>query len=96
MKISAQANEPGSPVFSKPLCSPGCQTPKYAPLGSFAISIVPKAPTCIGSITSSPPADLIFSAVAVASGEAKYRHHCDGASPPGTGGTTAATALPSE
>lgn len=75
---------------------PGCQTPKTAPLGSFAISIVPKAPTCIGPISTSPPFAVTFSAVAAASGEAKYRHHCEGASAPGIGGTTAATALPSE
>jgi hypothetical protein len=53
------------------LCSSGCQTPKTAPLGSFAITIVPKEPTRMGSTISSPPADLIFSAVAAASRDAK-------------------------
>ena len=94
VKTSAQQYAPGTPRASKPSCRPGCQTPKTTPLGSRAIAIVPKSPTCIGSISTSPPSARIFWAVAAASGDARYRHQADWPSWPGIGGTTAATALP--
>lgn len=68
--------------------------PKTAPPGSRTSAIVPKSPTRIGSISTSPPLARTFAAVAAASGDARYRHHADWPSAPGIGGTTAAAAFP--
>lgn len=95
MKTSAQVKAPGTACASNPLWLPACHTPNGAPPGSAAITIVPKSPTCIGSTITWPPCSRTFPAVAAASGEARYRHQADGASWPGMGGDSAATALPS-
>jgi hypothetical protein len=94
---SAQAYEPGSPTFSNPSCVPGCQRLKKTPAGSWTLTIDPKSPTSMGSISRVPPASLTRAAVALTSGVARYRFQAGGVpSMPGICGESAPTRFPSD
>lgn len=68
---SHQTTAPGSPKAVNPVCSPACQRPKAAPVGSAHIPIHPKGPTCMGSYTGVAPAPTARAAWAAMSSVAR-------------------------